>query len=107
MAAYKGSLKVYQRVQTEECLSYYKLRNKRYESLTPYPERLVRSLFEDCTPDRFQDINLAAENICQIFDLKLSVLKRAMMLEWLPPIEQYQQEDFYPLHGMDLNGSSQ
>lgn len=106
-AAYNKSVKVYQRVQTEESLAYFKLWNKRHETLLPYPERLIRSLFEDCgTPDRFQDINAAAENICQIFNLNLNVLKGGMMLEWLPMIEQYQQEDFYQPYGMDSNGTS-
>ncbi len=108
IAAYNKSVKVYQRVQTEESLAYFKLWNKRYETLTPYPERLIRSLFEDCgSPDRFQDINAAAENICQIFNLNLKVIKHGMMLEWLPMIEQYQQEDFYHHYGGETNGASQ
>lgn len=107
VAAFMKSYKVYQRVQTEDTLAVYKLLNKRYEALTPYPERLIRSLYEDCTPELFQAINGAAETICDIFELKLSVLKLAMITEWLPPIEQYQQDDYYPQHGMDFNGSSQ
>ena len=109
IAAYNKSVKVYQRVQTEESLAYFRLWNKRYETLTPYPERLIRSLFEDCgTPDRFQDINAAAENICQIFNLNLKVIKHGMILEWLPVIEQYQQEDFYQQHyGGESSGNSQ
>ncbi|EFX79172.1 hypothetical protein DAPPUDRAFT_304960 [Daphnia pulex] len=108
VAAYNKSVKVHHRVQTEESLAYFKLWNKRYETLTPYPERLIRSLFEDCgTSDRFQDINSAAENICQIFNLNLKVLKHSMMQEWLPMIEQYQQEDFYQPYGMESNGAAQ
>lgn len=108
VAAYNKSVKVHQRVQTEESLAYFKLWNKRHETLTPYPERLIRSLFEDCgTSDRFQDINSAAENICQIFNLNLKVLKHSMMQEWLPMIEQYQQEDFYQPYGMESNGAAQ
>ena len=107
VAAYNKSVKVHQRVQTEESLAYFKLWNKRYETLTPYPERLIRSLYEDCgTSDRFQDTNSAAENICQIYDLNLKVLKHGMMQEWLPMIEQYQQEDFYQPHGIELNGTT-
>ena len=30
-----------------------------------------------------------------------------MMQEWLPMIEQYQQEEFFQPYGMDTNGSSQ
>lgn len=83
-------------MQTEEHLRYYKLWDKRHELLTPYPERLVRSLFEDCrSKDSFQAINNAAGSICEIFDIKLNVLKTGMMQEWLPPIEQNQQDDFY------------
>ena len=103
-------MKVYQKVQTEESLNYFDLWNKRYEALTPYPERLIRSLFEDSDRfpiSRYEAINSAAENICQIFGLNLKVLKHSMVLEWLPPIEQFQQEDFYPQHGFDnSNGSS-
>jgi hypothetical protein len=107
IAAYNKSVKVHQRVQTEESLAYFKLWNKRYETLTPYPERLIRSLYEDCgTPERFQDINSAAENICQIFNLNLKVLKHAMMQEWLPMIEQYQQEDFYQPYGLESNADA-
>ena len=29
-----------------------------------------------------------------------------MMQEWLPMIEQYQQEDFYQPHGIELNGTT-
>lgn len=93
-------------MQTEESLAYFKLCNKRYETLLPYPERLIRSLFEDCvTSGRFQDTNAAAENICQIFNLNLVVLKHAMIQEWLPMIEQYQQEEFYQPYGKESNGA--
>ncbi|KAK4002762.1 hypothetical protein OUZ56_004564 [Daphnia magna] len=106
IAAYNKSVKVHQRVQTEESLAYFKLWNKRYETLLPYPERLIRSLFEDCvTSGRFQDTNAAAENICQIFNLNLVVLKHAMIQEWLPMIEQYQQEEFYQPYGKESNGA--
>ena len=111
MTAYNKSLKVYQRVQTEESLNYFELWNKRYEALTPYPERLIRSLFEDSDRlpvSRYEAINNAAENICQIFGLNIKLLKQTMLAEWLPPIEQYQQEDYYPQHGFDnSSGSSQ
>ena len=104
IAAYNKSVKVFQKVQTEESLSYYELRNKRTEALTQYPERLVRLLFEEVTSaDRFVAINKAAENIAQIYDLNLRFLKHAFIQEWLPPIESYQQEDFYHV---DANASN-
>ena len=93
-------------MQTEESLAYFKLKNKRYDALTQYPERLIRLLFEDSVPDRYVDINKAAENIAQIYDINLKVLKHALIQEWLPPIEQFQHEDYYSDHNPDVNGSS-
>ena len=99
---------MFQRVQTEETLACYKLHNKRYDSMMPYPERLIRSLYEDCTSaDQFHNVNVVVEHISQLFELNLYALKVSMMTEWLPPIEQYQQEDYYPQHGFDHNESSQ
>ena len=106
MAAYNKSVKVFQKVQTEESLSYFRLRNKRNEALTPYPERLIRCLFEDCTDlpcERYVDINKAADNIAQIYDVNLKVLKHAFIQEWLPPIETYLQEDYYDQYNTNTN----
>ena len=107
IAAYNKSVKVFQKVQTEESLSYYGLRNKRSEALTQYPERLIRLLFEEHTSaDRFVAVNKVAENIAQIYDLNLRFLKHAFIQEWLPPIETYQQEDYYAEHHFDANAST-
>lgn len=107
IAAYNKSVKVFQKVQTEESLSYYGLRNKRSEALAQYPERLIRLLFEECSSaDGFVAINKAAENIAQIYDLNLRFLKHAFIQEWLPPIENYQQEDFFAEHNLDANASN-
>lgn len=98
---------MFQKVQTEESLSYYGLRNKRSEALAQYPERLIRLLFEECSSaDGFVAINKAAENIAQIYDLNLRFLKHAFIQEWLPPIENYQQEDFFAEHNLDANASN-
>ena len=109
VAAYNKSVKVHQRVQTEESLAYFNLWNKRERTRQPTNRTSNHDLlYEDCgtSADRFQDINSAAENICQIYDLNLKVLKHGMMQEWLPMIEQYQQEDFYQPHGIELNGTT-
>lgn len=88
-------MKVFQRVQTEESLRYFKLDSSKYAALTQYPERLIRLLYEDCVADRFQTINSAAENISVIYGVNLKVLKRTLIQEWLPPIEHYPMDDFY------------
>jgi hypothetical protein len=103
-AADNRSVKVFQRVQTEESLRYFKLENTKYAALTQYPERLIRLLFEDCVPDQFQAINSAAENICEIYGINLKVLKRSLIQEWLPPIESYVQEEYYNEHLGDIGG---
>ena len=95
---------MFQRVQTEESLRYFKLENTKYAALTQYPERLIRLLFEDCVPDQFQAINSAAENICEIYGINLKVLKRSLIQEWLPPIESYVQEEYYNEHHGDIGG---
>lgn len=74
--------------------------------LTAYPERLVRTLFEDCrSKESYQAVNSSAEAICEIFEIKLNVLKLGMLQEWLPPIEQYQQDEFYGTG--DRNGTTE
>ena len=106
VAAYHRSFKVLQKVQTEESLHYYKLANDKYVALTQYPERLIRSLFEDCVADRFQTINDAADNIAEIYDINLKVLKKTLIQEWLPPIEQYQQDDLYIDNNFETNSTN-
>ena len=82
-------------MKTEESLRFWKLDNPRYATLTQYPERLIRSLYEDCSPDRFRDVNSAAEEISATYELNLKVIKHSLIQEWLPPIEQILMDDYY------------